>query len=506
MQTIDFDPLSTGEPAQTSVAQTREQRAAVIGKIKAYAEAPAPISAAHIRELIAFENEYQAAIQNDKRWYFANTASPEATQLARDMFVLHSFAARTLEKLVTRRGEWSGSEEDPLLQQVVTYGLYHQGAATKWCFLRLEPVKPTVWPELHKLYLLAESHGYARQPISMFANGEIHSPQSRYLQALLLDLLNTGSLTMAQIEIAEGWLADWTGAYQLDTEYAPDMHALFVDLEAMSGLKVMTGGAPQPSHRFLRVDRLSEQVEAARTELRAGRVYSGRGLADAFPIEEHVSLLSTIESIYQTLLQASASRLEERTLADRQADVRLGYVDAQRAIAGAISGVDEAPAGADPRWTRWKLHDMSSKGVGLMVDRVTGERIVIGQMLAVRPDGFSHWLVGVIVRKLTQRTLGETLLGVELLSYRPLPVKLQRYLHARDNEPDPASPPLDALFLPGRDPDGKGDVLALPGGDSGLRTVLSLIANGTQFRVRINRVLRKGSDWMALRYEVIGRK
>lgn len=501
MQTVDFDPLSAADPARPLVAQTREQRAAVIGTIKAFAEAPAPIGASYIRDLIAFENKYHGSVQSDKKWFFAHSASVEGVQFARDMFVLHSFAARTLQRLVDRRGEWSQSDGDPLLQQVVTYALYHHGAAIKWCFLRLEPVKPTVWPELHALYRFAESNGFATQSVTLFEGDAPYTPLSRYLLALLLDLLNTGSLTMAQIEIADGWLADWTGDYQLDSEYQQRLHALFVDLDAMSGLKVMTGNAPLPSHRFLRVERLKDQVEAVRTELRAGRAFDGRGMPDLFPVEEHVTLLSTIERLYQTLLQASASRLEERTAAEgREADVRLGFADAQRAIGG-----DDAATG-DPRWTRWKLHDMSSKGVGLLVDRVTGERIGIGQVLAVRPDGFTHWLLGVIVRKLTQRTLDETLLGVELLSYRPLPVTLHRYANARDAEPDPNMTPFAAMFLPGRDEDGKGDVLAVPAGDFGLKNVLSLAADGVQFRVRINRALRKGGDWIALRYEVIGRK
>jgi len=503
LPTTDFDILSAAEPAPVQLALTREQRAAITGVIKGFAEVPAPMSSAHVRELIDFENKHHAALQNDRKWYFDNATGVEGKQFARDMFVLHSYAARAWEQLVARRGEWSHGDSEPLLQQVVTFALYHHGAAIKWCLLRLEPVTPTVWPKLHELYRLAETNGFATQPVTLYAGDSPQSPLARYLLALLLDLLNTGSLTMAQIEIGEGWLAEWAEEYLFDEAYRPRAHALYVDLDAMSGLKLMTGNAPQPSHRFLRVEGLKNQIESARSELREGRRYAGRGLPDLFPIEEHVALLSTVERLYLTLLQASASRLEERTsITDREAEVRLGFADAQRAI----SGADDPAPGADPRWTRWKLHDMSSRGIGLMVPRVTGERVGIGQLLAMRPDGFPHWLVGVIVRKMTQRTRGETLLGVELLSYRPLAVGLQRYAHARDAAPDTTSAPLAALFLPGRDEDGKGDVLAVPAGDFGLKNVLSLTADGVQFRVRINRVLRKGGDWIALRYEVIGRK
>ena len=172
----------------------------------------------------------------------------------------------------------------------------------------------------------------------------------------------------------------------------------------------------------------------------------------------------------------------------------------------ADAGAASPPAAADTRWTRWKVHDMSSKGVGLMVDRVTGERITVGQLLAVKPDGFAHYLIGVIVRKLTQRTVGETLLGVEILSYRPLPVTLYRYSHARDAMPDAATPPVSAMYLPGRDQEGKSDILVLPSGDFGLKNIFSLPTKSVNFRVRINRVLRKGGDWVGLRFEVIGKK
>ena len=115
-------------------------------------------------------------------------------------------------------------------------------------------------------------------------------------------------------------------------------------------------------------------------------------------------------------------------------------------------------------------------------------------------------MMGVIVRKLTQRTVGETLLGIEILCYRPLPVTLTRYAHVRDVEPDPGVTPVRALYLPGGDADGKADILVMPAADFQLKNVFSLAAKKNKFRVRINRVLRKGGDWVGLRFEVIGKQ
>ena len=46
--------------------------------------------------------------------------------------------------------------------------------------------------------------------------------------------------------IADGWLAEWTPDYGLDRQYSPRAHALFVDLEAMAGMQLVTGSKAPP--------------------------------------------------------------------------------------------------------------------------------------------------------------------------------------------------------------------------------------------------------------------
>lgn len=521
----EFSALTSAARAGALSIQRREQRASIIATFKVHADAPAPLSPDSIRELLTFENGLYPVIQADKRWFFANTGKTEAIQFARDLNVLHSVAAKTLEGLVARRGEWSHGDQDALLQQVIAFALYHHGAAIKWCFFRHEPVKPTLWPDLHGLYRFADEHGFAGTPLALFNDEAQYQTTilALYLRALLLEVLNTGSLTMQQIEIADGWLAEWTPDYALDRQYSPRAHALFVDLDTMAGMQLVTGSKAPAGYRYVRVEGLKEQMEAVRAQLRTGNPYHGRGVPNIFAMEEYVALLTAIERLYTTLLQASASRIEERMpVSGMVAEVHLGFTAAHAAICGSqpapepavapggLSLVEPEPSantGANPADAKhWKVHDMSSKGMGLMIDRAGGERIGVGQILAIRPQGFRSFLLGVIVRKLTQRTVGETLLGVEILSYRPLPVVLARYNHPRDEEPDHASPPVEAMYLPGRDQYGKSDILVLPAGDFGLKNVFNLPTRLVQFRVRINRVLRKGPDWSGLRFEVIGKK
>ncbi len=544
-----------------SSIQDRKKRAAAMIALKSFPDRQGPLTPARVADLIRFENNLHVIIQADKRWFFANSERTDAIQFARDMHVLHNFGAATTEQIIARQKEWATAEDDPLLQRIVAFALHHYASSIKWSFFRHESVKPQLWPLLHALFSFAESNGFAAVKTYLF-DSENHfstSVQALYLRALLLDVLNTGSLSMPQIEIADGWLAEWTPNYQLDQIYSPSSHSLFVDLDASMGIQLVTGNTSWPSYRYLKMERLRDQAEIVRAELRVGRPYHGHTGSSEFPVREHVALLANVERIYKSLLDASVSNIEERQLiASVTAEVRIGFAAARIAIAGEIDGTNipggapksasttsatnpasiqfadlqlsltpiDSPTGntnehdaapgidllLDSNSTdeiepaaRWKIHDISSKGVGLLVERSVGEAVGVGELLAIKPFGEAHWMIGVLVRKLTQRAVGETLLGVEILCLRPLPITLQQFSQPNDSNPDPALAPTQALYLPGREEHGRADILVMPDADVGLKNVFNLNAAAAKYRVRINRVLRKESDWMGVRFEVLGK-
>ena len=112
--------------------------------------------------------------------------------------------------------------------------------------------------------------------------------------------------------------------------------------------------------------------------------------------------------------------------------------------------------------------------------------------VALRNQETGGWIIGTIVRKYPNRGRGEFVIGVDVLSYRPIPVDLlPDGVHA-----------VPALFLPGTDAGGKADSLLMPLGDfrSGSRFMIRV--RGTRYRVRLNRIIRKGADWISARYEI----
>jgi hypothetical protein len=531
-----------------SSIQDRKKRAAAMIALKSFPDRQGPLTPARVADLISFENNLHVIIQSDKRWFFANSERTDAIQFARDMHVLHNFGAATTEQIITRRSEWlstdlSGDnpvENDQLLQRVVALALHHYASSIKWSFFRHETVKPQMWPLLHAQFSFAESNGFATTLTHLF-DAENHfktSVQALYLRALLLDVLNTGSLSMPQIEIADGWLAEWTLSYQLDPTYSPAAHSLFVDLDASMGIQLVTGNTAWPSYRYLKMERLRDQAEVVRSELRVGRPYHGHTSSSEFPVREHVALLTNVERVYKSLLDKSVSHIEERQLvANMSADVRIGFDAVRSAVFGdaddtkfSSESASDVPtmkfadlelslsptektrddaanpsAGNTALATRWKIHDMSSKGIGLLVERGIGEAVSVGQLLAIKPFGEVHWMLGVLVRKLTQRTVGETLLGVEILCLRPLPITLRQFAQLADSKPDSSLPPTHALYLPGLEQHGRADVIVMPDRDVGLKSIFGLSAAASKYRLRINRVLRKETGWMGVRFEVLGK-
>jgi hypothetical protein len=117
---------------------------------------------------------------------------------------------------------------------------------------------------------------------------------------------------------------------------------------------------------------------------------------------------------------------------------------------------------------------------------------LLNGVVALRNQETGGWIIGTIVRKHPNRGRGEFMIGVDVLSYRPIPVDLL---------PDGVNA-VTALFLPGADAGGKADALLMPLGDfrSGSRFLIRV--RGARYRVRLNRIIRKGADWISARYEI----
>lgn len=488
----------------------------------------APFTVGRLRGLMAIEEHFQALLLYDQLEFLraGGNLSDDEREFAQGVQRICLEAANGFQRFLRHRDEWARSREDvETLFRVTGLALGTIHCFVKWgCFLNA-PGRMVPWRQLHALYALAEAEGYSQAPFVLHASQPSFKPsvQSLYLRTLMLDLVNAGSLSRVQLEIADGWFASWCGDYSLDTQYSSRAHLFYLDLEADAGLHLMRKEGHGEAVRYVRTDGLKAQIEEVQAGLRHGHLYAGHGAGAVFPLEEHVALLATIEKLYGAMIAGADNRIEERThFEDREVEVVVGTErvfararmprDAPAAAPTAampaaqmveispsgmsLTAIDATPASpvaVDPDLQTWRVNDLSSKGYGLLVDRASADAVLLNGLVALRDQERGGWIVGTVVRKLANRVRGEMLAGIEVLAYRPVRVLL---------EPVPGGATVEALFLPGAEPNGKADALLLRVADFGAGKAFGLVAAGKRYPLRLNRVTRKGADWIKVRFEI----
>ncbi|HET7731412.1 MAG TPA: hypothetical protein VFK48_15390 [Usitatibacter sp.] len=480
-------------------------RAQFLAAIRGLGREDADFTVERLDALMRVEEHFQALLLYDQVDFLRQPAA--ISEADRDFALNVQRAclesANGFQRFLRNRSAWATTAAArQMVPRLTGLALNAIHCFVKWsCFLN-EPGKATPWKQIHALYLLAESEGYSKAAFVLHGAQPAFRPsvQSLYLRTLLLDLLNSGNLSRLQVEIADGWFSAWCAAYSLDAGHSPRHHVFVVDLASDSGMQLVGRGGRGASPRYVRIDGLQAQIEEVRTGLRHGRLFAGHGAGALFPVEAHVALLSVTEKLCQSILAGDQGRIEERTpFEDREVEVSLGFDRLVRRMTPHAGGGNDAPVPAaahDPQTERWRVHDLSSNGFGLIVDRGAADEVVLNGLVGLRNHETGGWMVACVVRKLPHRVRGEMLVGVEVLCFRPVLVDLHN-VKARED--------VAALYLPGRDANGKLDSLLLRASDFGSGSLYDLALGETAYRVQLNRILRKGADWIRARFEIKGK-
>ncbi len=523
--------VETEQALAAKTVRDAQSRAVFLATIRELGKDGADFTLERLGELMRVEEHFQALLLYDQIEFLRQPAAviDAEREFALTVQRIALEAANGFQRFLRNRASWATDIEAlDAMFRVTGLALNCIHTFVKWGYFLSEGGRVAPWKQLHALYALGEHDGYSQTPFVLHPTQPSFKPsvQSLYLRTLMLDALNTGNLSRVQLEIADGWLSSWCADYSLDVAYTPGVHLFYVDLASESGLHLMRKDSQGETMRYVRADGLKAQIAEVQAGLRHGRLYAGYGAGALFAVEEHVALLATIEKLYESVLAGSENRIEERThFEDREVDVTLGMerilrktreapvaaaAAAPAAPAAAVSetlevsptgvsvvasdaapAVDNAPA--DPEVERWRVYDLSSKGYGLLVDRAAAEMVLLNGLIALRNHETGGWIVGTIVRKLANRVRGEILVGVEVLSYRPIPIDLIGVDGAASTQ---------ALYLPGTDPNGKIDSLLLRVGEFRSDQAYGIRAHGATYQIRLNRIIRKGADWIKARFEI----
>jgi hypothetical protein len=441
---------------------------------------------------------------------------------AKDVQLITLEMARGLQRYVRNRGAWNTSRQtENLLIRAIGLAVHNVHTLVKWNFFLHEDSATPPWKQLYALYSLAESEGFALVPFVLRPQVANHrfTVQALFLRALMLSTLNSGNLSKSHIEIADGWYGAWCRDYRLEKTYSAEHHLFFVDLTKESGMRILSEPQRGDGVRFVRADTLKVQIEEVQTGLRHGRLYSGYGYGASFPVAEHVTVLAAIEKLYESIVAGSENRIEARKrLEDREVEVVLGvegilglhFAALPKATQASELALERTGSSAvldaslvPPKIETWRMQDLSTKGYGLVIDRESAERVSLNGLIALKNQRRGSWVIGNVVRKLAKRERG-ILIGIEVLGFFPLPVRLipQTGGMTSHGRPEKRRAMLLGYYLPGLDRKGKQDALLLRSDDFTSAHPFALDIEGMRYVIRLNRITKKGVDWLQARFEI----
>ncbi|MGB8339102.1 MAG: hypothetical protein WCD07_06035 [Burkholderiales bacterium] len=412
----------------------------------------------------------------------------------------------------------------------------HCGIAS-WTFFLSEALPESFWRQLHSLYLFAEQNAFETKTLAWY-DGYPTSVSNVYMRTLFLDMFNTGNLTPQQISIADKRLQDWCGEMRLERDYVNGKHQHYVNTAEPSGLHKISGIEPlqMPSMRYLDTGRLGTHIAHAKMAIRDGNPDTSLGFnLSEFPVGEYIDLLDKLARVCPPPGGEGAQRLHDRARSkalsvelkfgmdqvmdairnrstnpfsnmkaehltldrNEEADIKMfGFVtDRTR-----LTKIDTAAALSTETSSPFRLHDHSITGFGVTTDKNTSHTVALGAIVAIRTTGDPQWKVSMVVRKVPH-TDDHVLIGIELISSTPIPVTLEVY--DPDFPVDQSDKSVDALFLPAQP--GKADSLLIRTGQYSSNTRHKLITNKGAFIIRLNRVIKQGSHWVAAGLEVVSK-
>ncbi len=333
-----------------------------------------------------------------------------------------------------------------LLPELLCRQIVHLALDARIKLYRHEQWIPAKWAELHGLMTLASSRQIERRPVALTADDETTTIEHEYLRALVLHLMNPGSLTARQVELIWGELDDWCAPLRLTLEPSAP-YAFFVDLAGREGLRRRRPG-PLES-RVLFLDTRPLHAVMVQHVIVLEQKIKGQPLSNRTPRRsEQLALFTKLAAQVDPEFKPIPRR-GERTPATGHADAILGLqkiagffkAEAQQPILGADPSGDSFDSTMDlavfgrirdePTRRRellrrrigahvapgghWELKDVSPTGFRLVAPIQVANAVTLGTLLALHPHGQPRWTLG-IIRRMKRTSADRAEIGAQIIA------------------------------------------------------------------------------------------
>jgi len=465
----------------------------------------------------------------------ANRSSKIENQLWQAMFDLAQGFLLCYQAFAREVSDHAQSNKwQALLPELVARQVILHGHDAKVRLYRHEQWIPAKWAELHALFSLACSQHIERRQLALDTDARLTTIEHEYLVVLILQLMNTGSLTPRHVEwITEG-LDEWCAPLRLTLE-ASSVTSFYVDLGSRGGLRRR---APAPLegrvlfldtralHSLLmqhfvvleqkmRAEPLSEQTSHRNDHLALVARLANQVDPEFKPFPrrgERTAAVGTVDAIVG-FAKIAAYLIEEERAPIPQYD---GGTSFGGTMELAVFGRTRNEGDRRSELTRrrfaafaapggpWEVKDVSQTGFRLVAPMTVANAVTLGTLCAFRAHGHTIWTLGV-VRRMKRLTIDRAEIGLQVIANALVGVELveQRKPEGADYSVDGeaatgSARPFHGLYLSLRKPDGEAAVqsLIVPAVEFQPTRRYKVLTAKAATPIRFGRLLEEHPEWV----------
>lgn len=409
-------------------------------------------------------------------------------------FGFWSLLAGAYERCLAVLGEKNKAAENlkAVLPSLCARLIAAYAAILKWEQFQYGPSSNELWRQMGQALLVAESAGVAQKSVPLGPLSRLTSPWHEFQRAMIFQAASLDSLLPLEIELAERLIEHFlphfgfTGEAEQDSVYWVDLQQAQPPLRLAQMPKMW-----QPSQRFFKPGPAHNEILALLDALeQTGDVPPAINLGGQYYAK---AMIPVVRHLATYLAPIPPQRKHDRHRVKHRMAVLSGRINAFLAFSGKFGG-----QAAALQMESWVVENVSRGGFGVVLSDIPVERLQVGALIAMQPEGGENWLLG-IIRRYHRLTNNEVQVGIEALARQAVSVEL-KVRTASSYAAVAGTPAL--LILDGNAP---GEVRAvLPLASFDLRESLEYTKDGQRQILTPVALLEQTNDFELARYRLSG--
>lgn len=287
-------------------------------------------------------------------------------------------------------------------------------AQLKWHYLHYEQGEVAVWEKLGKVYRFTESTKIQRETVPLYPRvPSASSAEREFTKALMLATSSPDCLLPLDIELAERIVAHFVALFLFSDVHQPQATYNWIDLSSGMSPKRLTQTPPvSPGVRFFSAGEANAQLQNMIRVAESGAMPSDLNLGDTC---EPARLLGVLRHLKTYWAAAPPVRKHDRY----QVKHRLTVVNGLAGVLARLQG-GAGDAGAES----WVIENISSGGIGAIVDKTLGDWLGIGRLVGMSVEGGSSACSVGVVRRCSRLPQNQVSVGIRILAKESFAIAL----------------------------------------------------------------------------------